>query len=238
MENQSKTVWSVGATSKIAIEMQRIWASQGYSFILSSRKKTELSDIKKDLLVRGAPKVDTYSLEELTKEKPPLKMDILLIALGSLSDQKTWESSKEYRENQWATNTTLVMDWIEWGAKVIEDTGRGKICVMTSVAADRAKKSNYGYGAAKAALDFHLQGVAHRLAALGPRVFILKPGPTKTPMTAQLDQTKLADPKKVARSFTSAIKKDKTITYAPWIWKYIMLIIKLIPQKIWFKTSF
>lgn len=235
--NNNKTIWSIGATSKIAIELQRIWAKKGFKFILCSRDKKDLLNIKDDLLIRGATNVHIYSMEELSTSKPIQPMDILLISIGSLSEQPKWQTSKEYRDSQWHTNTTLVMDWVEWGAAEIESSGRGQICVMTSVAADRAKKSNYGYGTAKAALDYYLEGVSHRLAKLGNRITILKPGPTKSPMTSKLSNKKLADPKDVAFTFSKAIEKNKAVAYAPSIWKYIMLIIKYIPRKIWFKTD-
>jgi short-subunit dehydrogenase len=246
MKKEPKTTWSIGATSKIAIEMARVWAKDN-NFVLASRNKSDLKTISKDLIVRGAKKVEVFSLPELMGQRAQVSlgmpMDRLLIALGSLSNQKNWQDQKQYRDQEWQVNTSDVIDWIEWGASQIETTNRGQICVMTSVAADRAKRSNYAYGAAKAALDFYLEGVAHRLSKIqGNRKYnqitILKPGPTRTPMTSDMfGKKKLADPKSVAISFCKAIDKEKYVVYAPFQWKFIMLIIKYLPKRIWFKTD-
>lgn len=247
MNKEPKTTWSIGATSKIAIEMARIWAKDN-NFVLASRNKSDLKAISKDLIVRGAKNVEVFSLPELMGHKTQISiampMDRLLISLGSLSNQKNWQDQDQYRHTEWKTNTSDVIDWIEWGASQIEKTNRGQICVMTSVAADRAKRSNYGYGAAKAALDFYLEGISHRLSKIQGntnlnRVTVLKPGPTRTPMTSDMvGKKKLAAPKSVAMSFCKAIDKRKYIVYAPFQWKLIMLIIKYLPKKIWFKTDF
>jgi short-subunit dehydrogenase len=232
-----KKIVSIGATSKIAIEMQRIWAKNGYSIFLSSRKPEDLENIKKDLLIRGASHVE---IKDLSKIEDILDFDVCLISIGNLSEQKRWENEKSYRVAEWKVNTELPISYIEWATYSIEQSKRGQICVITSVAADRAKKSNYAYGAAKASLDFYLQGVDHRLSSQGltKRICTLKPGPTLSPMTADMEGKKLADPKDVAKEFCNAIKKGKSSCYAPWIWRYIMLIIKHIPSKIWFKTNF
>lgn len=233
------TVVSIGATSRIAIEMQRIWARKGHNLALYSRNKRDLEIIAKDLKIHGANNVSIHSLNNGSPQnEPPPDMDILLISIGSLSDQNKWERDNEYRHQEWQTNTTLVTDWIEWGATQIEQNKKGHICVITSVAADRAKKSNYAYGAAKAALDFYCLGVAHRLAAIGNRVSILKPGPTLSPMTKDMANKKLADPKEVAIEFVKDIDKKRLISYSPKVWKYIMLVIKYIPTNIWHKTNF
>jgi decaprenylphospho-beta-D-erythro-pentofuranosid-2-ulose 2-reductase len=238
MNKKDLKVWSIGATSKIAIELQRLWAAEGADLYLVSREPLDLKPIVSDLKIRGACKVEVHGLNDAKNAFETGEMDILLISLGSLSDQGKWEDSQKYRELEWTTNTSLVIDWLELGASKIEKEGRGQLCVITSVAADRAKKSNYGYGAAKAALDFYAEGVAHRLSPISPCVTVLKPGPTDTPMTANLNGKKLADPKQVATIFKKAIESKKAISYAPWQWKYIMLIIKYLPRKIWFKTNF
>lgn len=242
MDKETKTIWSVGATSRISIEMQRIWATKGYKFILLSRNINDLKNIKKDLIVHGAESVEISNLGENAMDKfmefKEHRMDILLISIGSLSEQKRWQEDNKYRLNEWSTNTSLVMDWIEIAAGCIENGSKTHLCVMTSVAADRAKRSNYAYGCAKAALDFYLKGIEHRLSSFGKTISILKPGPTKSPMTSTMTNKKLADPKEVALVFTEGIDKKKGTIYAPKIWEYIMLTIKGIPKFIWDKTNF
>jgi short-subunit dehydrogenase len=232
----NKLIVSVGATSRIAIEMQRRWAKEHHNFILVGRDKENLERIKRDLQCLGAGDIEVRSLEQAY---PDITPDITLIALGSLSKQEKWQQCANYRENEWEINTLTVINWIEWAATKIEETKKGQIAVMTSVAADRPKKSNYGYGAAKAALDFYMLGVRHRLSKYKCKVQILKPGPTRSPMTQSMPNKKMADPKEVAKIFCSSIdnKKNNSITYAPKIWRVIMNIIKLCPEIVWNKTN-
>jgi len=229
-------VWSIGATSRIAIEMQRCWAKEGYRFVLVGRNQDKLNRVADDLLACGATAVDTrVSLQPPDK---PTGFDLLLISVGSLSDQDRWQVDRMYRESEWTTNTSLIINWIEWGAMCVEYGEGGKIAVISSVASDRAKKSNYGYGASKAALDFYLKGVDHRLAKAGGVVVILKPGPTNTPMTAGIVNRKLADPSTVGLNFCQALRNGSLVVYSPKIWRYIMSIIRLCPRKIWNMTNF
>ncbi len=230
------TIWSIGATSRIAIEMQRYWARDGASFFLFGRSLEKLNRVQQDLLCRGAVGAEIEKLGAPPEETAPF--DILLISVGSLSEQSKWQVSSDYRLREWHANTMLIMDWVEWGARCVEAGLGGKIAVMSSVAADRAKKSNYGYGAAKAALDFYLSGVDHRLAPFGRVVVNLKPGPTNTPMTGAVKNRKLADPEAVARDFCRRMQRGQSTIYSPANWRYIMAIIRTCPRWLWNMTDF
>lgn len=228
-----QTVWSVGATSRIGIEMQRLWAPNA-EFHLCARNPQKLSRVCLDLHCRGARRVEAHTLEIPAQLE---KFDVLLVCLGSLSDQERWQTNPTYRQEEWHLNTLTILDWIEWGAASIEHHQHGHLAVMTSVAADRAKKSNYAYGSAKAALDFYLLGVEHRLHPLGPCVHILKPGPTQSPMTKRLQNKNLADPKEVARTLCRGLSKNQSLIYAPKIWRVLMKILTLCPKTLWLKTN-
>jgi len=231
--NPPKTLWSIGANSRIGLEIKRLWA-QNTTFHLCGRNPHELERVAKDLSCRGALSTKTHGLTPPTQTEP---FDLLLICLGSLSDQPLWEQNPTYRAEQWHLNTLQTIDWIEWGARGIEKNKVGHIAVMTSVAADRAKKSNYAYGASKAALDFYLQGVEHRLHPFGPRIHILKPGPTQSPMTAHMQNKKMARAEDVAKTLCRGMEKNLPLIYAPPHWQLIMKIIQLCPKALWLKTN-
>jgi decaprenylphospho-beta-D-erythro-pentofuranosid-2-ulose 2-reductase len=230
-----QTIWSVGATSRIGLEMQRLWAPNA-TFHLCARNPEKLQRVCRDLQCRGAHSTETHPLETPAQLE---KFDLLLICLGSLSEQGLWQTDSNYRQKEWQLNTLTILDWIEWGAASIEQHRQGHLAVMTSVAADRPKKSNYAYGSAKAALDFYLLGLEHRLhpLGLGPCVHILKPGPTQSPMTTHLQNKKLADPKEVARELCQGLSKNQSLIYAPKIWSVLMRVIKLCPKALWMKTN-
>ncbi|QDF06843.1 SDR family NAD(P)-dependent oxidoreductase [Myxococcus xanthus] len=107
----------------------------------------------------------------------------------------------------------------------------GTLVVISSVAGDRGRQSNYVYGASKGALNVFLQGLRNRMAKSKVAVVTVKPGFVDTPMTAHLPKNKLfASPEKVARGLLSAADARKNEVYVPGIWALIMLIIRTIPE--------
>ena len=118
-----------------------------------------------------------------------------------------------------------------------ERCGSGVIAGISSVAGDRGRQSNYVYGTAKAAVSTFAQGLRHRLARTGVSVITIKPGLVDTPMTASFKKGALwASPDAVAARIERAIERRDDIVYTPWFWRWIMLIIKALPEPIFKKT--
>jgi short-subunit dehydrogenase len=118
-------------------------------------------------------------------------------------------------------------------ANYFEKRGEGTLAAISSVAGDRGRQSNYVYGTAKAAVNAYLQGLRNRLYSKGVHVLTIKPGFVDTPMTAHLKQGPLfASVDQVARDIVKAIEKKKCIIYTPWFWRWIMLVIRLIPESL------
>jgi short-subunit dehydrogenase len=119
-------------------------------------------------------------------------------------------------------------------ANRFEANKHGTLAVISSVAGDRGRQSNYVYGAAKSGLDAFLQGLRNRLSKAGVHVVTVKPGFVATPMTAHLPQQGplWAQPDDVAEGIVKAIDKQKDVVYLPGFWALIMLIIRLIPERI------
>ncbi|MBI3481019.1 MAG: SDR family NAD(P)-dependent oxidoreductase [Nitrosomonadales bacterium] len=110
---------------------------------------------------------------------------------------------------------------------------RGFIIGISSVAGDRGRQSNYVYGAAKGALSLYLQGLRNRLYASGVRVITVKPGFVDTAMTYGLPGLFLvASPQSVGERIVAALGKSADVVYLPWFWRYIMLIIRHIPEPV------
>jgi decaprenylphospho-beta-D-erythro-pentofuranosid-2-ulose 2-reductase len=123
----------------------------------------------------------------------------------------------------------------------LEAQGRGSLVVIGSVAGDRGRQSNYVYGAAKAGLATLVQGIAHRMALRAPkgaRAVVVKPGFVDTPMTAGLKKggPLWAQPEAIAAVVRKAADKGGPIVYAPWFWRFILLIIRLVPAPIFHKV--
>ena len=137
-----------------------------------------------------------------------------------------------------ATNGTSVVSLMTAAANRFEAQGHGAIAVISSVAGDRGRQSNYVYGSAKALVSAFASGLRQRLAKKGISVTTIKPGFVDTPMTAAFKKGPLwAKPDQVAKDIVVAIDQGKTVVYTPGFWRLIMLIIKHIPEFIFVKLK-
>jgi decaprenylphospho-beta-D-erythro-pentofuranosid-2-ulose 2-reductase len=127
---------------------------------------------------------------------------------------------------------------VTWLANYFETEKRGTIAVISSVAGDRGRKSNYVYGASKGGLNVFLDGVRNRIDRAGVQVLTIKPGFVATPMTAHVRQTALfAQPGRVAQDILRAIDRRKDVLYTPRFWGAIMLVVRSIPRRIFKKMN-
>jgi decaprenylphospho-beta-D-erythro-pentofuranosid-2-ulose 2-reductase len=247
-----KKIVLFGATSAIAVEILRaIVREQDFSdlsFVLVGRNNEKLEQVAADIRGRGVREVKTHSadLSEIDNHKALLgsikellpDFDTVIVAYGELGDQSKGEADFSYANKIIEINFTSVVSLLTPIANDFETKRRGRIIVIGSVAGDRGRASNYVYGAAKGALDLYLQGLRNRLSSSGVVVQTVKPGFVDTPMTAHLKKGLLfVGPKKIAEGVVRSIKKDRDIVYLPFFWRYIMMVIVLIPERIFKKLS-
>ncbi|MBX3062240.1 MAG: SDR family oxidoreductase [Anaerolineae bacterium] len=237
-----------GATSAIAHETARCFAMQGAELLLIARNTEKLAANAADLKVYGAKSVDTLSadLNDLDSHLSLIEesirrlggLDAVLIAHGTLGEQKRSEADVQDMLREFTTNGLSYMTLLTHLANYFEQQRRGTICVISSVAGDRGRGSNYVYGSAKGAVTLFAGGVRSRLAKVGVNVVTIKPGFVDTPMTANLKKNLLyADPKSVGKRIHAAMLKGEDIVYAPFFWMFIMMIIRNIPERIFKKTK-
>ena len=161
-----------------------------------------------------------------------------ILKYGSLGDQAACEASAAQTLTELNTNCISVISLLTLLANVMQKQGSGSLAVISSVAGDRGRQSNYVYGTAKGALTIFLQGLRNRLDQHGVHVLTIKPGFVDTPMTSDFSKGLLwVGPETIARGIVSAINKRKDIVYLPFFWRYIMLIIRLIPERIFKRMS-
>jgi short-subunit dehydrogenase len=238
----------LGATSALAHETAKYFAKDGASLVLVARSPLKLQAVSDDLRVRGAKEIQTIEADltdfarhqEILEAalKPFAGLDMALIAYGTLGDQQLCERDVETTLQEFTTNATSVIALLTLLANYFEQQGRGSIAVISSVAGDRGRQSNYVYGAAKGAVTVFLQGLRNRLAKKGVTVVTIKPGMVNTPMTAHMRKGPLfANPRKVGHGIHTAILKHKEVAYVPGYWRYVMWIIKSIPEPIFKKMN-
>jgi decaprenylphospho-beta-D-erythro-pentofuranosid-2-ulose 2-reductase len=242
------TVLALGATSAIAEATLRLLAERGARFYLVARNPDKLNAVAADLHTRGASGVATHVMDlDNTAAHPAMlaaaaeslgTIDLALLAHGILGDQKEAEASYSAAEATIHTNFLSAVSLITWLANYFEPVGQGTLAVISSVAGDRGRKSNYVYGASKGALSIFLDGVCSRLDHTGVQVLTIKPGFVATPMTAHLAQGSLfARPSQVARGIMKAIERRNDVVYLPSFWAGIMLILRLLPRPIFKKLN-
>jgi decaprenylphospho-beta-D-erythro-pentofuranosid-2-ulose 2-reductase len=165
--------------------------------------------------------------------------DIVLIAHGSLPDQKECQQDLVLNQEVLQLNGISPILFAEAFAGHMEKSNNGKLAIIGSVAGDRGRKSNYVYGSAKGLVTRYVQGLQHRLAGSNVKVVLIKPGPTDTPMTAEIKGkgVKLANVTTVAKSIVNGIENTVSTVYAPGKWLIIMMIIKHLPRFVFNKMD-
>lgn len=229
-----------GATSAIAQSWMRLIAPGGARFFIVARNSAHLNAVAQDLATRGASAVytETADLDETAAHAAMLELaveslgglDCALIAHGVLGDQRAGEEDFAVAAASLQTNFLSAVSLVTWLANYFSAQDRGTIAVISSVAGDRGRKSNYIYGSAKAGLNAFLDGVRNRVDREGVQVLTVRPGFVATPMTAHLEQGPLfVSPDAVARDIQKAIRSRRDVIYTPWFWRWIMAGIRAVP---------
>jgi short-subunit dehydrogenase len=238
----------VGATSAIAEQTARCFAADGATLLLVGRSEDRLATMVGDLTVRGAQRVESIVLDVTDIDAQSAMfdnasatldtIDVVIIAYGTLPDQVGCQLDVKQALREFHINGTSVIALLTVAANILEQQGSGTLAAITSVAGDRGRQSNYLYGAAKGAVSLFLQGLRNRLARQGVNVLTIKPGFVDTPMTAEFKKGILwASPETVGKGIYRAINKKRDIVYLPWFWRWIMLVILSIPERIFKRLS-
>jgi len=234
----------VGATSAIAQALARTYAEDGDRLFLTARGAERLAAMAADLRVRGADRIETLQLDsnDLDRHQDLIiradaalgGLDVALIAHGTLPDQAACEAAFTTAREALETNFLSVVSLLTHLANAFEAKGDGVIAVISSVAGDRGRQSNYLYGAAKGGVSLFAQGLRNRLYKSGIAVVTIKPGFVDTPMTAGLAKggPLWSTPERIADGIYRAIDRRTPEVYLPWFWRWVMLVVRLIPERI------
>ncbi|GAA4503902.1 SDR family oxidoreductase [Pseudaeromonas paramecii] len=231
----------LGASSAIAQAVIDGYVQRGATLLLVARDEHKLRHIADDARIRGAQQVETLCLDAATQgasqqlehwlETLGLPLDLALLAYGSLPDQAECQTDLARLAQAIEVNFTSAALLCSLLANRMAARGSGTLAVISSVAGDRGRQSNYAYGAAKGGLSLFLQGLRNRLHRHGVKVLTIKPGFVDTPMTAQFDKGALwAQPQQVARGIIKAVDRGQDVVYLPGFWRAIMWVIRLIPE--------
>jgi decaprenylphospho-beta-D-erythro-pentofuranosid-2-ulose 2-reductase len=240
----------VGATRGMGRALARLMAERGDALCLLGRDAAELEAANRDLLARGARGPIATARLDLAEpagfaaaldaaDRALAAFDTLVVTAGEFAPQESLERDPARLERLLDVNFTATAVLCQQAAERLAGRGGGTLCAFSSVAGDRARRSNYLYGASKAGLSAFLEGLGLAYAGRGVRVVCVRPGFVKTAMTAGLPVPPFAgEPDAVARVVLRAIDRGTPVVYAPPIWRFIMLAIRLLPRAVMRRVRF
>lgn len=233
----------LGARSAIAQAIAEQLAQQGWDLVLAARRSDSLEPVAADLRLRAEVEVVLLEFDALELDTHHTLADrvrttagafqLAVCVFGSMADASAERAETSSMVQTLTTNFTAAAVCLAHLANDFEALGQGGIIAVGSVAGDRGRQSNYPYGAAKAGLATFLQGLRNRLAPAGIHVLTVKPGFVDTPMTQGKEGMFLvASPERVARDILRAWQRRRDVLYTPWFWRWLMLVIRFIPERI------
>jgi len=233
------TVLILGATSDMGIAIGKKFAENKYDVQLAARNPDQLKPVQSDIAIRYGVQCSLHAFDALqfsSHEKffdglTP-KPDVTICVFGIMDDELIAFDKWDITERMINTNFTGAVSILNIAAKYYISQKKGTIVGISSVAGERGRESKLIYGSAKAGFSAFLAGLRNKLYKQNVHVVSVKPGFVYTRMTENIELPKLltAQPSEVADAVFSAVQKKKNVVYVKWFWKYIMLIIKYIPE--------
>lgn len=237
----TRKILIIGATSAMARATAAAFARRGHSLYLAARDADEAARIAADLGVRY--QVGTYhgefDIAQINSHAAFVNqvvnvmdgLDGVVLAAGSMADQANAEDGFSLVVSMVQVNYLGAMSVLDECARFLVQQESGFIVGISSVAGDRGRQSNYYYGSTKGALSIYLSGLRNKLQASGVHVMTVKPGFVDTAMTYGINGMFLvSSPESVGENIVRAVMKNRNVVYLPWFWRYIMLIIRHIPE--------
>jgi decaprenylphospho-beta-D-erythro-pentofuranosid-2-ulose 2-reductase len=239
----------VGATKGMGRALARAMAARRDSLFLLGRDLADLERSARDLELRGGGKVGfaPCDLEQPAGFAPALDaaeaalggFDTVIVTAGVFATQDRLEEDVELARRLLTVDFAHTVVFCEHARKRLLSRGGGTLCVFSSVAGERGRKPVVLYGAAKAGLSRYLEGLDHKYHAKGLRVVCVKPGFVKTSMTDGLRPPPFAgEPDAVARTVLRAIDRGQPVVYAPPIWRFVMMAIRMLPRAVMRRIEF
>lgn len=240
------TVLILGAASDMAVAVARKYAAAKYDLLLAARNTARLDSLVSDLKIRYNVNCSLLEFDALDYASHssfynslPQIPEVVVCVFGYLGEQEKAMQDWDHAARIIQSNYTGAVSILNIVAASFVARGSGTIVGISSVAGERGRKSNYIYGSAKAGFTAYLSGLRNDLFHKGVHVLTVLPGFVNTNMTSGLKLPPLltAQPEEVASAIFNAAKARKNIIYVKWMWRWIMLIIRNIPEFIFKKMK-
>jgi len=232
-----ETVLVLGATSDIGMAIAKKFAAAGYNIQLAARKPELLGPLKSDIDIRYKVDCTLHAFDAVKYDThaaffDALKPDVTITIFGTMYEEEDAFNDWSLAETMINTNYTGAVSILNIAAKYYIAQQKGAIIGISSVAGDRGRASKLIYGSSKAAFTAYLAGLRNKCFKDNVHVMTVKPGFVYTRMTENMPLPKplTSTPEEVADIVYNGFAKKKNTIYVKWFWRYIMLIIKNIPE--------
>ena len=233
----------LGAKSKIAKALASLYAKNGYNLILAGRNiENDLKDFIEQIKNKYNIQIMVKELDILTfsshekfynsiKQKPIGVISFIGLIASQLDNDSTF-SNKQLLLN---TNFLGVMNIIDIISEDFQNKKSGWITAISSIAAERARGENFIYAASKSALNTFMEGKRIALLPYNVQISTIKLGPVNTPMIKDFKypQFLISHPSKIAKKIYKIQQTKYSVKYLPSYWKFVMLILKNLPEKLY-----
>lgn len=238
-----------GATSAIAHSIAKEYAIEKvHTFTLVGRSETRLNACKQELHVYGAVDIQTMLLDFSSIDdmknvfhrcvQQRGAIDMAIVAQGSLTNQDKASYDMNYLAEEFSLNALSFIILSQIIVNHFNQHGSGILVGIGSVAGERGRKGNYAYGAAKSAVSTFLSGLRHANKNENIHIMTVKPGFVTTPMTLEMPQSFLfVKPEFVAKEIKRGVEQGIKQMYIPSFWRFIMMIIRSIPEALFKKLN-
>lgn len=240
-----QSILLLGGTSEIGLATVRAFAAdRPLRVVLAARPSPRLDAARAELEGLGCGvetiEFDARALETHTevvrKAFAGGDIDVAIVAFGLLGDnEKAWTDVDTAVELAQVNYTAAVSTGVALGERFTAQ-GHGSLVAISSVAGERARRSNFVYGSTKAGMDAFYTGLTEALRPAGITVTIVRPGFVHTKMTEGLKPAPLATtPGAVAEVIVGAVRGQKELVWAPAPWRFVMSALRHVPRPIFRK---
>ncbi|MBR24515.1 MAG: decaprenylphospho-beta-D-erythro-pentofuranosid-2-ulose 2-reductase [Rubrivirga sp.] len=238
---EPQSVLVLGGSSEIALAtVEALPRTRLRRVVLAGRPSAEIDRAAAHLGALGIPSVETTLFDAADTGSHGAfvdgvfddgDIDIVLLCFGVLGDQAEAEADPTKAVEVATINYTGAVSVGLNVAQRLRRQGHGKLVVLSSVAGDRARRSNYVYGSTKAGLDAFAQGLGDALVGSGASVLIVRPGMVRTRMSDGLPEAPMTtDPEVVGTAIVQALRKGKSVIYVPGPLRFLMTAVKAVPR--------
>jgi decaprenylphospho-beta-D-erythro-pentofuranosid-2-ulose 2-reductase len=240
----------LGGSSEIALATARaLAAGRTRTVILAARRPDELAAAADALVQAGARNVERVEFDagDLQEHEQFVDrvfdrdedIDAVLVAFAVLGDQASMEKDARAARSLIETNFVGAVSVILPIVERLRAQGHGSLIVLSSVAAERPRRSNFVYGASKAGLDAFAQGLGDALAGTGVDVMVVRPGFVRTKLTAGLEPAPLSTtPDSVAEAIVDGLRRRAHTVWVPPALRWVMTIVRHLPRPLFRRLDF